>query len=102
MRALLWAVWLAAAAVTVTHALRPHGLAVHSASSAAVVETAVAGGATLATLAGRTAFAGGARRASLSAAPRRCSHTADSMRLAGKSWRRRISISTAHAAAITK
>src|SRR4051812_18351564 len=47
MRALLWAVWLSAAAVTVAHALRPHGLVVHSASSAAVVETAVAGGAML-------------------------------------------------------
>src|SRR4051794_12330902 len=47
MRALLWTVWLAAAAVTLAHALRPHGLVVHSHSSAAVVETAVACGAML-------------------------------------------------------
>ncbi|HEU5034194.1 MAG TPA: sensor histidine kinase [Mycobacteriales bacterium] len=42
MRAMLWVVWLAGVAVTVLHALRPHGLVLHSPASAGVVETAVA------------------------------------------------------------
>jgi signal transduction histidine kinase len=47
LRALLWTVWLTATAATVVHALDPGGLVVHSPSSPAVVETAVACAATL-------------------------------------------------------
>jgi signal transduction histidine kinase len=46
-RVVLWAVWVAGAAVTVLHAARPDSFGLHTPSSAAVLETAAACGALL-------------------------------------------------------
>jgi signal transduction histidine kinase len=47
MRFVLWCVWLVGGALTVLHAVHPEGLAVHSPSSSAVLETIAACGAML-------------------------------------------------------